>query len=82
MDVLLERLVEASADDEELVAEDRRAEVAALDVRDGGQVAPSARARQEVCDLRYKERRYNMQNYNARVSRYNSRKVRSYGPDW
>ena len=52
MDVLLERLVEASADDEELVAEDRRAEVAALDVRDGGQVAPSARARQEVCDLR------------------------------
>ena len=67
--MLLERLVEASADDEELVAEDRRAEVAALDVRDGGQVAPSARARQEVCDLRYKERRY-MQNYNARVSRY------------
>ena len=51
MDVLLERLVEAAADDEELVAEDRRAEVAALDVRDGGKVAPSARARQEVCDL-------------------------------
>ena len=73
--MLLERLVEASADDEELVAEDRRAEVAALDVRDGGQVAPSARARQEVCDLRY------MQNYNSRVSRY-SRKVGSYGPDW
>ena len=48
MDVLLQRLVEAAADDEELVAEDRRAEVAALDVGDCGQVAPPASARQIV----------------------------------
>lgn len=51
MDVLLQRLVEAAADDEELVAQDGGAEVAALDVGDGGQVAPAASARQEVRDL-------------------------------
>ena len=51
MDVLLQRLVEAAADDEELVAENGRAEVAALDVGDGRQVAPSAGARQIVSDL-------------------------------
>ena len=47
----MQRLVEAAADDEELVAEDRRAEVAALDVRDGGQVAPPTSAWQVVRDL-------------------------------
>ena len=51
VDVLLQRLVEAAADDEELVAEDRRAEVAALDVGHGGQVAPPTSAWQVVRDL-------------------------------
>ena len=51
MYVLLQRLVEAAADDEELVAEDGRTEVATLDVGNGGQVAPPASAWQVVRDL-------------------------------
>ena len=49
--MLLQRLVEAAADDEELVAEDGRTEVATLDVGNGGQVAPPASAWQVVRDL-------------------------------
>ena len=51
MDVLLQRLVEATADHEELVPGDRAPVVAALHVGNGAEVAPPAKRGQEVGDV-------------------------------
>ena len=51
MDVLLQRLVKAPPDDEDLVPGHRAPEVAALHVWDGAQVAPSPDRGQEVGDV-------------------------------